>query len=70
MKEIKCRCCNEVIFTEHEPLNGKSGSLKIITKLQYHADRDCNSSIYLTCDSGHIEKYYCKLKEISEVSAV
>ncbi len=61
MKTIKCRKCDDIIFTEYESLNAKNN--KMITGLDDHQTNDCAISIYLTCKNDHTGKYFCKLEK-------
>lgn len=61
MKTIKCNRCDDIIFTEYEPLNANYN--KIITELSNSQTNDCVISIYLTCKNDHTGKYFCKLEK-------
>jgi hypothetical protein len=62
MKKVKCKKCGCDIFHEYTPLEGKSK--KYLSKLEQKTTEDCNTSIYLTCENSHLDKYFCKIKTI------
>ncbi len=62
---MNCKFCKSEKFTEYEPVMIDFTVLKI----QDHPDRDCNKTIHLVCENGHIGKYFCKLEKEMTVSA-
>lgn len=62
---IKCKKCDDIIHHDYDILEWSNDekSEKYLSKLQSHADRDCNKSIYLTCCFGHTEKYFYKIEK-------
>lgn len=61
MVQVKCKECGCDIYYEYTPLEGKPK--KHLSKLQQQSTIDCNTTIYLTCDNEHIEKYFCVIKD-------
>lgn len=67
MKTVKCKQCGCDIFHDYErslikSLNIKDKNEKHMALLQQHPTEDCNTSIYLTCENNHINKYFCKIQ--------
>jgi len=60
MKKVKCKKCDSNIFHEYTPLEGKTK--KYLSELEQNPSGDCNTSIYLTCENNHLDKYFCKIE--------
>jgi hypothetical protein len=60
MKNVKCKKCDGDIFHEYTPLEGKTK--KYLSRLEQKPSEDCNTSIYLTCENNHLDKYFCKIE--------
>ena len=64
MKKIKCKQCDCDMYHEYSPienLNCKKGKEKYLSELEQHPTENCNTTIYLTCENNHLDKYYCKI---------
>lgn len=62
MKSVICKKCECIIFHEYTPLEGKSN--KYLSKLEQKQTDNCNTSIYLSCVNGHLDRYFCEIKLI------
>lgn len=65
MKKVKCKQCGCDIYHEYSPiesLNTKKGKEKYLSELEQHPNENCNTTIYLTCENNHIDKYFCKIE--------
>jgi hypothetical protein len=68
--KINCKKCGCEIFAEYSPiesLNSKKGRKKIFSELKTSPTEICNTSIYLTCENDHVEKYFCKIEELNAI---
>ena len=41
----------------------KIKNTKYFSQLKHKPTKTCNTSIYLTCENGHMLKYYCEILE-------
>lgn len=67
MIKVKCKQCGCDIYYEYsclESLNCKKGKKKYLSALEQHPNETCNTSIYLTCEKNHTDKYFCKIETI------
>lgn len=77
MKNVKCKKCNCDIYAEYgdmliDDINNfwKFSSLfkkekkvkKYFSELKQKPSEICNTTIYLTCENNHTEKYFCNIE--------